>query len=56
MVFDGSYQTYFDDNRGAVAWGTHFIDTDRYKWGSLTTTSQVENAYISELKVLYEML
>ena len=56
MVFDGCYQPNLDDNIGAVAWGIHCTDTYRYAWGYLPSSSQVENAYISELTGLYEIL
>ena len=47
MVFDESYQSNLDENRGAEAWGILCTDTDRYTQGYLPTTSQVENSYIS---------
>ena len=45
-----------DDNIGATSWGIHFTDTYRYSWRSPLTTSQVVNAYISELIGLYSLL
>ena len=56
MVCGGQYQPNLDENIGAVAWGIHCKDIDRYTWGSLPKTSQVENTYISELTGLYEIL
>ena len=56
MVFDGSYQSNLDANRGAEEWGIQCTDADRYIQGYLPTTSQVENAYISELTGLYLIL
>ena len=56
MVFDGSYQTNFDDNIVAVEWVIHCIDTDGYAWLYILTTPQVLNAYISELIGLYSIL
>ena len=56
IVCDGSYQPNMDENRGETAWVIHCNDTDIYTWGSLTTTSQVATAYISELTGLYAIL
>ena len=56
MVCDGSYHTNMDDNRGAASWGMHCKDMERYVWGSLPTTPQVENKYRSELIRLYGIL
>ena len=45
-----------NDNRGAAVWVIHYTDTDIYAWGYLSTTSQVTNAYRSELTNLYAIL
>ena len=45
-----------DENRGETAWVIHCNDIDIYTWGSLTTTSLVATAYISELTGLYAIL
>ena len=56
MVCCGSHQTNLDGNGGSEAWLIRSIDIDRYIFGSLTTTSQVENTYRPELTVIYEIL
>ena len=56
MVFVGSYQPNLDDNIGAGSLAIHYIDTDRYTWVPLPTTSHALNEYRSELTGLYEIL
>ena len=43
----GFYQPNTGVKVGEVSWVIHFIGTNIYVWGSLPTTSNIENSYIS---------
>ena len=56
MVFYGLYQPNLDENIGSVAWGINCTDINGYVYGSLPTTSQVVNSYISERTGIHAIL
>ena len=52
----GLYQNNTGVKVREMSWVIQFIGTDIYVWGSLPTTTHIENSYISELTWMYKIL